>query len=229
VRRLTVVNLDGLAAMCDPAPAAPTADRLPQPGAARNAAPWLVVSAEPLNCSVLFTDVAGFGDPKRNDGDREAVRKALYEISRSAFDASGVAWADCYYEDRGDGAVIVVPPTIATVRVVDPLIPELASRLRQHNRRASDVVQIQLRVALHVGPVGRDAEGLTGEAVIIAARILDAPALKARLAADQADLMFAASDYVYDHVIRHCVGRVDSVAFEHVDYQVKKTRVSAWV
>jgi CRP-like cAMP-binding protein/tetratricopeptide (TPR) repeat protein len=229
VRRLTVVNLDGLAAMCDPAPAAPAGDRLPQPGAARDAASWLVVSAEPLNCSVLFTDVAGFGDPKRNDGDREAVRKALYEISRSAFDVSGVAWADCYYEDRGDGAVIVVPPTIATVRVVDPLIAELASRLRQHNRRASDVVQIQLRVALHVGPVGRDAEGLTGEAIIIAARILDAPVLKARLAADQADLMFAASDYVYDHVIRHCVGRVDSAAFEHVDYQVKKTRVSAWV
>ncbi len=231
VRRLTVVNLDGLAAMCDTPPGAPAPEggRLPQPGAARNAAPWLVVSADPLNCSVLFTDVAGFGDPKRNDGDREAVRKALYEISRSALEASGVPWAECYYEDRGDGTVIVVPPAIATVRVVDPLIPELASRLRQHNRHASDVVQIQLRVALHVGPVGRDAEGLTGEAVIIAARILDAPVLKARLAADRADLMFAASDYVYDHVIRHCVGRVDSAAFEHVDYQVKKTRVSAWV
>jgi CRP-like cAMP-binding protein/tetratricopeptide (TPR) repeat protein len=241
-RRLTVVDLDGLAAMCDAAPAAQprTAEpgsaepkladgRAGVPGAARDAASWLEVSAEPLNCSVLFTDVAGFGDPKRNDGDREAVRKALYEISRSAFEVSGVPWANCYYEDRGDGAVIVVPPTIATVRAVDPLIPELASRLRQYNRRASDVVQIQLRVALHVGPVGRDPEGLNGEAIIVAARILDAPVLKARLAADQADLMFAASDYVYDHVIRHCVGRVDSAAFEHVDYQVKKTRVSAWV
>jgi CRP-like cAMP-binding protein/tetratricopeptide (TPR) repeat protein len=263
-RRLTVVDLDGLAAMCDAAPAAQLRPAEPQPaepgpggraagslrtvpdgrqtaeddkaragppppGATRNVASWLEVTAEPLNCSVLFTDVAGFGDPRRNDGDREAVRRALYEISRSAFEASGVEWANCYYEDRGDGTVIVVPPTIATVRVVDPLIPELASRLRQYNRRASDVVQIQLRVALHVGPVGRDAEGLNGEAIIVAARILDAPVLKARLAADRADLMFAASDYVYDHVIRHCVGRVDSAAFEHVDYQVKKTRVSAWV
>ena len=188
---------------------------------------WCI--GEPLNCSVLFTDIAGFGDPKRNDGDREAVRKALHEISRSAFEASGMPWAECYNEDRGDGSVIVVPPTIATVRVVDRLIPELASRLRQYNRRASEVVQIQLRAALHIGPVGRDAEGLTGEAIIAAARILDAPMLQARLAADQADLMFAASDYVYDHVIRHRVGRVDSTAFEHVDYQVKDSNLSAWI
>ena len=261
-RRLKVIDLDGLAAMCGAGPSAPprpadgqaagssatvpeaapdgtaspdgtqqpaTPGGVPQPGAKPVAPSWLEASAEPLNCSVLFTDVAGFGDPKRNDGDREAVRKALYDISRSAFEASGVPWAECYYEDRGDGTVIVVPPTIATVRVVDPLIPELASRLRQYNRRASEVVQIQLRAALHVGPVGRDAEGLNGEAIIVAARILDAPVLKARLAADQADLMFAASDYVYDHVIRHCVGRVDSATFEHVDYQVKKTRVSAWI
>jgi CRP-like cAMP-binding protein/tetratricopeptide (TPR) repeat protein len=254
-RRLTVLDLDGLAAMCDEAPAtrpraagghvagssgtssevtravtpAMTGSGRPPDGTKRDSSAWLDASREPLNCSVLFTDVAGFGDPKRNDGDRQVVRTALYEISRSALEASGVPWAECYYEDRGDGAVIVVPPTIATVRVVDPLIPELAGRLRQHNRRASEVVQIQLRVALHVGPVGRDSDGLTGEAIIVAARILDAPVLKARLAADQADLMFAASDYVYDHVIRHCVGRVDSATFEHVDYQVKKSRISAWI
>ncbi|HLN67507.1 MAG TPA: FxSxx-COOH system tetratricopeptide repeat protein [Streptosporangiaceae bacterium] len=257
-RRLTVADLDGLAALCEASPSAQprspggraagsfgtvaeasrpatsiaggdTHGGRPRPGAARDVPSWLDVSAEPLNCSVLFTDVAGFGDPKRNDDDRQAVRTALYEISRSALEASGVPWTSCYYEDRGDGTVIVVPPTIATVRVVDPLIPELASRLRQYNRRASDVVQIQLRVALHVGPVGRDAEGLNGEAIIVAARILEAPALKARLAADQADLMFAASDFVYDHVVRHCVGRVDSATFEHVDYEVKKLRVSAWV
>ena len=105
---------------------------------------------------------------------------------------------------------------------------ELAARLRQYNRRASEVVRIQLRVALHVGPVGRDSEGLTGQAVIAAARIVDAPAIKARLAAEQADLIFAASDYVYDQVVRNCGGQVDPVAFEHLQCQVKETHVSAW-
>lgn len=245
-RRLTVVDLDGLAAICDGArTAAPDARTVPAgngraPGATgglevtggatpKAASRWFGAPGEPLNCSILFTDVAGFGNPRRLDPDREVVRAALYQILRSSFEASGVPWPDCYYEDRGDGAVIVVPPTISTLRVVDPLIPELAGRLRQYNRRASEVVLIQLRAALHVGPVGKDAEGLTGQAVIGTARIIDAPVVKDRLAEAHADLIFAVSDYVYDHVVRHSAGRVDSGAFEHVEAQVKETRVSAWI
>ena len=243
-RRLTVVDLDGLAALCDVGPPdiragrgpngtpvlAPEAAAHSQAAAApRRRAQWQRDWREPLNCSILFTDVAGFSDPVRTDSDRDVVRTAMYEILRSAFEASGVPWAACYREDRGDGAVIVVPPTISTQRVVDPLVAELAGRLRQYNRRASEVVRIQLRVALHVGPVGKDAEGLTGQAVISAARILDAPVIKAKLASEQADLAFAASDYVYDHVVRNCDGRVDPAAFEHMECQVKESHVSAWV
>src|SRR6266702_2726690 len=229
-RRLTVIDLDALAALCDVAPPDTPAARPPNGShpAAAEAARWQQDWREPLNCSIVFTDVAGFSDPVRNDGDRDVVRAAMYEILRSGFDAAGVPWAGCYREDRGDGAVIVVPPTISTQRLVDPLMAELAGRLRQYNRRASEVVRIQLRVALHVGPVGRDAEGLTGQAVIAAARIVDAPVIKARLAAEQADLIFAASDYVYDQVVRNCGGQVDPVAFEHMECQVKETHVSAW-
>ena len=229
-RRLTVIDLDALAALCDVAPPDTRAARPPNGShpAAAEAARWQQDWREPLNCAIVFTDVAGFSDPVRNDGDRDVVRTAMYEILRSGFDAAGVPWASCYREDRGDGAVIVVPPTISTQRLVDPLMAELAGRLRQYNRRASAVVRIQLRVALHVGPVGRDAEGLTGQAVIAAARIVDAPAIKARLAAEQADLIFAASDYVYDQVVRNCGGQVDPVAFEHMQCQVKETHVSAW-
>jgi CRP-like cAMP-binding protein/tetratricopeptide (TPR) repeat protein len=229
-RRLTVIDLDGLAALCDVAPPDTRAARAPNGShpAAAEAARWQQDWHEPLNCSIVFTDVAGFSDPVRNDGDRDVVRTAMYEILRSGFDAAGVPWASCYREDRGDGAVIVVPPTISTQRLVDPLMAELAARLRQYNRRASEVVRIQLRVALHVGPVGRDSEGLTGQAIIAAARIVDAPVIKARLAAEQADLIVAASDYVYDQVVRNCGGRVDPVAFEHMQCQVKETHVSAW-
>ncbi len=236
-RRLTVTDLDGLAALCEAGPPDQRPDRTPNgtqvttavpQAAAQEPAGWQQDWAEPLNCSILFTDVAGFSDPVRNDGDRDVVRTALYQILRSALQASGVSWAACYREDRGDGAVIVVPPTISTLRMVDPLAAELADRLRQHNRRASEVVRIQLRAALHVGPVGKDTEGLTGQAVIGAARILDAPVIKARLAAEQADLIFAVSDYVYDYVVRNCAGRVDPAAFEHMECQVKESHVSAW-
>jgi CRP-like cAMP-binding protein/tetratricopeptide (TPR) repeat protein len=237
-RRLTVVDMSRLAEMCDATPAArdegvpdePAPDESRQAGTGQ-ALPgrWPWAWDEPLNCSVLFTDVAGYGNPDRTDDDRDVVRKALYEIVRSALEASGVPWAACYHEDRGDGIIVVVPPAVSTVRVVDPLIGELAMRLRQYNRRASDVVRIQLRAALHVGPVGRDAEGLTGQAIITAARILDAQPLKDRLAAAQADLGFAASDFVYEHVIRNRPGQTDPVNFEQIQCQVKQIQVSAWV
>src|SRR5581483_8308709 len=187
-RRLTVIDLDGLAALSDTAssgtadggtassstgrshagpghtmPAAVRAARPPDgfPPALTDPADWQRAWDDPLNCAIVFTDVAGFSDPLRNDSDRDVVRASLYEILRTAFEASAVPWASCYRDDRGDGAVIVVQPTVSTQRVVDPLTAELADRLRQYNRRASDVVRIQLRVALHVGPVGRDPEGLT--------------------------------------------------------------------
>ncbi|HEU5392095.1 MAG TPA: FxSxx-COOH system tetratricopeptide repeat protein [Streptosporangiaceae bacterium] len=250
-RRLTVIDLDGLAALAGPAlndtvlndtvlndtvlndtaPAGARAISPPNgaPLAAPGAADWQRTWHEPLNCAIVFTDVAGFSSPLRNDSDRDVVRVVLYDTLRAAFEASAVPWAACYHEDRGDGAVIVVPPTVSTQRVVDPLAAELADRLRQYNRRASEVVRIQLRVALHVGPVGKDREGLTGQAVITTARILDAPVIKARMAAEQADLTFAVSDYVYEHVVRSCGGRVDPVLFEHMECQVKESHVSAWV
>ena len=246
-RRVTIVDVDGLAAIWDTAPGAPLDPPPAPPRSAGGPGPqsarapgearagqeltgrWLEVPGEQLTCSVLFTDVAGFGDPRRNDGDREAVRAALYEILRSTLGSSGVPWTECYHEDRGDGAVIVVSPMTSPMRLVDPLLPELASRLRQYNRRASEVVRIQLRAALHVGPVGKDPEGLTGQTVIAAARILDAPVVKQKLAAEHADLIFAVSSYVYDHFVRHCVGRVDGASFEQVESQVKESQISAWV
>jgi CRP-like cAMP-binding protein/tetratricopeptide (TPR) repeat protein len=234
-RQLTVVNLDALAAICGAGPA-DSAGHAGQTGQRRRdvAAPSAAFPAGSAlrsspNCSVFVTDVAGYGHPGRNDADRLAVRRALYAMLRSAFEESGVPWAECYHEDRGDGAVIVVPPTIATARVVDPLVAVLAAKLRAYNRHASDVVRIQLRAALHVGPVGRDEEGLTGEALIHAARILDAPVIKERLAVARADLVFAASGYVYEHVIRHGIGQVDPAAFQRVTDQVKESHITAWI
>ena len=125
-----------------------------------------------LNCSVLYTDVAGFSAPIRTEADRQVVRDRLYDLLQGAFDESGVSWAACYHEDRGDGALVIVPPGVPTRAVADPLLALLAAELRRHNRRAAAPVRIQLRAALHVGPVSRDAAGVNGDAIIHTARML---------------------------------------------------------
>jgi hypothetical protein len=148
---------------------------------------------------------------------------------RESFEAAHVPWASCVHEDRGDGVLTVAPPTVSTMPLVDPLLPLLAFKLKRHNRHASDPVRIQLRAALHVGPVLHDANGLSGHGLIHAARMLDAPVLKRSLAATQADLAFMASTHVYDTIVRHTPGLVDPATFRPVRYRVKEATINSWM
>ncbi|SPT58583.1 Uncharacterised protein [Actinomadura madurae] len=182
-----------------------------------------------LNCSVLFCDIAGFGDPSRDDDDRQVVRDVTYTILLQALDASGVPPSDLYREDRGDGALVIVSPRVPTASLVDPLAGHLALALRRHNHRASAAVRVQLRVALHVGPVAPDAEGVNGQVIIQTARLLEAPVLKTALAETGADLGFIVSPFVYDAFVSHLKGPLDPRAFERVTLTVKETTTEAWM
>jgi CRP-like cAMP-binding protein len=212
--RLTVLDLAGLERICgrDGRPQSPS-----------------VPSWAGHNCSILLVDVAAFGDTGRDDDDRRVVVHNMYEILRHAFDASDVPWEQCHREDRGDGALIVVPPGIPTISVVDPLLAWLAAALRRYNHQASAPVRIQLRAALHVGSVTSGPQGVSGEAIIQAARLLEAPVLKERLSETGADLGFIASSFVYDNVIKHGPGYVDPVTYQQVEVQVKESKLNAWM
>lgn len=176
------------------------------------------------NCTILMVDIAGFGAPIRTEEARRTVRRVMYKLLRDAFDDADVPWTACHREDRGDGALIIIPPGIPTAQVADRVIRGLVAGLTPHNHRASAPFRIQLRVAIDVGPVVSDSEGVCSDAVIRAARMLEAPALKQRLGATSADLGFITSTFVYDAVIKN-----DPAGFEQVKVQVKEARLSAWM
>lgn len=180
-------------------------------------------------CSIFLTDITAFGSSSRNDDDRRAVRRAMYTILEGAFQKSNGSWLACHREDRGDGVLIVMPPTTPADFVVGSLLPCLTAALRTHNRQASDAVRIQLRAALHVGPVVRDAEGVSGQAIIHAARLLDAPPLKRQLTRTVADLGFMASTFVFDAVIRHSVGDMNPASYRKVQFHSKESTITAWM
>ncbi|MEU8802102.1 cyclic nucleotide-binding domain-containing protein [Spirillospora sp. NPDC048819] len=181
------------------------------------------------NCTVLITDITGFSSPSRTDADRRYVLEAMYRLLDEAFAASGLALSDFYQEDRGDGALIVVPPTTPTEAVVDPMLAHLAASLRRHNRRAGEATRMRLRAALHVGPVQRGPKGVSGISIITARRMVDAPAVKKRVAETGADLAFVASDFVFDTVITTAPGFVDPGRYARVRVRVKETSLSAWL
>ncbi len=232
-RLMTVLDAAELEKICGPAPSDQVA-RAPQLLQAPQLVPDRVPAAstawQPVPCSILVTDIAASSGTGRSEMDRQAVRDVMYRILHAAFEYSRVSWAKCHHEDRGDGALIMVPSAaVPIVSVVDPLLADLAARLRRHNRQASSSTRIQLRAALHTGPILQDSVGVSGAALIHAARLLDAPILKQELESTGADFGLMASGYVYDTVIRDGPGLVDPATYRQVEFQVKESRITAWM
>jgi hypothetical protein len=178
---------------------------------------------------VFAVDIAGFTDAHRDDEVQLALRRALYQLLGEAFEASGISWADCVHEDRGDGVVVVVPQGLPAVILIDPLLYQLRAALRRHNRMASEVARIGLRAAVHMGQVHRDDHGLAGRAVNHLFRLLDAPVLRTALAASGAELALIVSDHYYECVIRQRPSMIESAAFRPAAVKVKQTRDRGWI
>ena len=205
-------------------PANDTKPSLTAPDAVNSLPPWTG-----QNCSICITDITAFSDSSRRDRDRISVRKAMYRMLADAFSDSGITWYDCYREDRGDGALIIVPPSIPTSAVVDAVVGRLATALRQHNRQSTAATGITLRVAIHVGPVTSDSEGVSGHAINQAARLIEAVPLKRRIAETAPDLGLAASEFVYDTAISQNYGSAELARYQKVQFRAKGSRVVAWV
>ncbi|MBO2449543.1 hypothetical protein J4573_20750 [Actinomadura barringtoniae] len=175
---------------------------------------------------ILAVDIVGFNDESHDDEVQLALRRALYLILTQAFEAAPIAWADTVHEDRGDGAVIVLPPDVPAATVLGPLALHLRAAVRRHNRLASEIAQISLRVSVHAGEVHRDDYGLAGRAVNHVFRLLDAPAFKAVACGATALIV---SGTLHDDVVRHAPGLIDPATYRPVIAALKETRAPAWV
>ena len=133
--------------------------------------------------AIMVVDVERFGDPARTNLNQLAIREALYEALAEAFAESGIGWDSCVSEDRGDGALILIPPEVPKTRLVTGLPGMLAAAVSRHNTGSSVPERMRLRVALHAGEVYRDAHGVAGAAVNHVFRLAEAPAVRSALAA----------------------------------------------
>jgi class 3 adenylate cyclase len=180
-------------------------------------------------CTVLAVDIAGFTAPHRDDEIRRYLHVQLYELLEKAFDGSGIPWARCFHEDRGDGALIVVPPEIACKGIIDQLPERLRGLIRRHNHVSCQAAGIQLRAAAHIGPVEHDGHGFVGSDINLLFRMLEARPLKHALAGSGAELALMVSEDVYRSLVCRCPSLVSPDAFQPVRFQVKRTRGRAWI
>jgi len=178
------------------------------------------------NCTVLLTDVVGFGAPNRSDPDRLLVRQAGRDMLKAAL---GDFWDGCVIEDRGDGLLVVAPPHIPTAVLMAGLHRVLPARLRRHNYTYSEPMRFQLRVAANVGPVVSDDIGMSGEAIIRTARLVECPAIKRAMAESGATLGIIVSEFVYETAIRHSADWVNAAAYKPVRAKLKELSIPGWL
>jgi tetratricopeptide (TPR) repeat protein len=182
----------------------------------------------PVHRTIIVVDVQGFGDQRRTNRHQVAVRDGLYLALEQAFREAAVAWDDCHPEDRGDGVLFLAPADVSKFSFVDVLPEALAEALHAHNDAHCTEEQIKLRMALHAGEVVYDDHGVTGAAINLAFRLVDAGQLKDALADSPGVLALIASSWFYHEVIRNGPGS-GPATYWPVQVAVKKTRDVGWI
>ncbi|MBS2554633.1 hypothetical protein KGQ19_48045 [Catenulispora sp. NL8] len=174
-------------------------------------------------------DVVSFTRPDRDNVDQLAIRAALYDTLRDAFEDSGIPWRQTVREDRGDGVLIFVSAEVSKVLLLGRMPARLAELLEHGNDGRTPRQRFRLRVVVHAGEVHHDAHGYAGYDVNLAFRLVDAGPLREAMEHSTAAVGLIVSEGVHDGVLRHGYGGLDAAAFEQVRVQVKSADVPGWI
>jgi tetratricopeptide (TPR) repeat protein len=152
----------------------------------------------------------------------------LYQALKQAFRAAAIPWEECQPEDRGDGVLFLAPADVPKSGFAEVLPEALAEALRTHNDGHRAEEQIRLRMALHAGEVSYDDHGVTGAAINLAFRLVDAGPLKEALAGSPGLLALIASSWFYHEVIRNSPDSRPAT-YRPVRVEVKETTEVGWI
>lgn len=172
-----------------------------------------VIITQPVYRTVLAVDVEN--STARNNRAKGLLRHHLYDLVAEALVLSGIGVRQHDpFIDRGDGLLVLIYPCdqVPKTLLLGAVIPTLSRLVAQHNARYP-AVPIRLRVVLHAGEVHYDPRAPFGEALDIAFRLLDAPAVKEALRHTTAPLVLVISGELYRSVVRHGYPGIDPIAF----------------
>jgi len=178
--------------------------------------------------TIVAVDIERFSDPSRNSVALTRRRAGMYDVLDRAFTDAEIEFDQCTVEDRGDGALILVPPRFSRVRLVNSLPDRLTDALRRYNSTAPEESGLRLRVALHVGEVRQDDFGVVGLAVVDASRLVSSPQLKQEVRSAGEPIGLIVSDLFYRSVIANAP-ETDPDSYRMVHVRAKETDLTAWL
>jgi tetratricopeptide (TPR) repeat protein len=187
------------------------------------------VAVQSEHRSVVVVDIEGFTRGDRTSPIQLGLRQDLRRLLQGALATAGIGRRACRWHDTGDGFLVSIGPEVAKSRLLDQVVAGLASGLDRHNRTLEPARRLRLRVVVHAGEVVDDRQATVGGAVNFACRLLDAPQLRACLAASRGSLVVAVSDWLYQEVVRHGYGRIDPASYRPFRFTSKDLSGRAWV
>ena len=182
-------------------------------------------STHPTLRTIVTADVVRFS--RRRNSVQLAVRASLYRVLESAFQSAGVDWTRCVHEDRGDGAMIIVPADVSVLPLIELMPQYLAWLLARHNAAVEDpALQFALRIAIHAGQVHQDPHGYAGTALNSTFRLLDSAPIR-EAASDTTSVAIIVSDHVYQSAEPYRA--TTRQHYRRVDISVKETEMAGWI
>jgi class 3 adenylate cyclase len=178
---------------------------------------------------IFLVDIENFS--RRPHPVQESLRDAMYEVVEGSIADADLRLADFNREDRGDGILMLVSPTVPPAALAGEMITALDARLAERAKVFNEVHALRLRVALHLGLANRDAWGWVGDAVNTACRLVDAQPLRDVLAcATDARMALIVSDDMYRAVIQQGFRSIDDSTFGRLSLDAKNlVSFTAWV
>ncbi|KEF22075.1 hypothetical protein DF18_01720 [Streptomyces rimosus] len=160
---------------------------------------------------------------------QSAVQADLVRLLDEAATMTGLdrsAWAR---QPQGDQEFAVLPVATPDAIVLGPFVHHLVTRLSALNARL-DAPRVRLRLAVDTGVAVDAALGQAGPAPVAVARYVNAPQLRAALAAlTSADLAVIVSDRLYQDVVRFGRPDLDPTQYVQAHVRVKEFGGYGWI
>ncbi|MFJ9685349.1 hypothetical protein ACIRRX_06655 [Streptomyces bacillaris] len=162
----------------------------------------------------------------RPDSVQSVLNQGVYDVVTSALKRAGVDFRDELTSDRGDGMLIMLPPTLSPPTLLRELVRGLDDALSGHRRAHNDAYRMRLRVGLQTGLVARDGNRWTGTTINELHQLVGSDEVRQALkGADHANMVFVVPDSLYTGVVEGHHPGIDPAAYVPFDF-VTKHRVT---
>lgn len=184
------------------------------------------IAGYPVPMTILVVDAESFS--LLRNPEQLAARRMLYAVLSESLESIGVPWRHCRHEDRGDGAIVLIPSEIPKPMVVRGLLAGFGDRVADVAVRHG-VPPLRVRAALHAGEVHLDQHGIAGSDVNHTFRLAEVPELKQVLRQSRVGFAMIISDALYRSTVLHRYDGLDPARFWPVQARVKETDVVGWL